>query len=86
MVEEIICTLSNISNDFDMHQELISNGIIDVIHRFINIYMEKSKIINNEGINEMIDGIELKVMPVGALNLIKAITLIMKNICSNKEV
>ena len=35
MVENILYTLSNISNDFNLHQELIHNGIIDVIHKYI---------------------------------------------------
>jgi hypothetical protein len=83
MVDEIICTLSNMSSDFAMHKELIHNGIIDVIQRFIQIFLEKSKLVNDQGVNELIDGIELKVMPKGALNLIKAITLIIQNICSN---
>jgi hypothetical protein len=86
MVEGIICTLSNVSNDFEMHPKLIHNGIIDVVSRFIQIYMEKAKLLNDKGVNELTDGIELNVMPVGALNLIKAITLIIKNLCSNNQV
>ena len=86
MVEGIICTLSNVSNDYCMHPELIHNGIIDVVSRFIQIYLEKAKLLNENGVNEMTDGIELSVMPVGALNLIKAITLIIKNLCSNQQV
>ena len=31
MIENIIFTLSNISNDHNMHQELLNNGIIEVI-------------------------------------------------------
>ena len=46
MVEGIICTLSNVSNDFAMHPELIHNGIIDVVSRFIQIYLEKAKLVN----------------------------------------
>ena len=86
MVEGIICTLCNVSNDHEMHPELIQNGIIDVVSRFIQIYMEKAKLLNDQGVNELTDGIELNVMPVGALNLIKAITLIIKNLCSNSQV
>ena len=40
MVENIICTLSNISNDFFLHRELIQNGLVEVIRKFIDMYLE----------------------------------------------
>lgn len=38
------------------------------------------------GVNEVQEGLELNVMPVGALNLIKAVTNIIMNISSNSNV
>jgi hypothetical protein len=83
MVENIICTLSNISDDFSLHRELISNGLIEVIKKFIDMYLEQAQETNEMGIDETEEGLELNVMPVGALNLIKAITIIIMNISSN---
>jgi hypothetical protein len=35
MVENIICTLANISNDFELHNELIANGFVEVAKKFV---------------------------------------------------
>jgi len=46
MVENIICTLSNISNDFFLHRELIQNGLIEVIKKFIDMFLEQAQEMN----------------------------------------
>lgn len=86
MVENIICTLSNISDDDSLHRELISNGLVEVIKKFIDMFLEQAQEVNEMGVNEIQEGLELNVMPVGALNLIKAITIIIMNISSNPDV
>jgi len=67
MVEEIICTLANISNDFDLHHELIVNGYIEVVKKFVEQFLKTAKVINDSGINELEEGIQLSVMPTGSL-------------------
>lgn len=86
MVENIICTLSNISNDFFLHRELIQNGLIEVIKKFIDMFLEQAQEMNYEGVNEIEEGLELNIMTVGALNLIKAVSIIIMNISSNPDV
>jgi hypothetical protein len=83
MVEEIICTLANISGDSVLHQELIQNGFLEVIAKFIKLVLGTAKEMNSIGINEDVEGIELKVMPYGTLNLIKSIALTMRNLSTN---
>lgn len=86
MVEEIISTLANISNDFELHSELILNGILEVIKKYIELYLSSAKLMNDHGINELIEGIKLSVMPTGSLNLMKAIAITIKNISSNPKI
>lgn len=50
------------------------------------MFLEQAQEMNYEGVNEIEDGLELSIMPVGALNLIKAVTIIIMNISSNPEV
>lgn len=50
------------------------------------MFLEQAQEMNYEGINEIEDGLELNIMPVGALNLIKAVTIIIMNISSNPDV
>lgn len=67
MVENIICTLSNISADVTLHQELIANGLLDVVKKFVELYLASAKEENQFGVDEMAEGIDLAVMPIGAL-------------------
>ena len=83
MVENIIYTLSNISNEFGLHYELIQNGVIQVVHKYIQLFLNEAKELNSQGVNEKRDGIPLNVMPTGALNLIKAICILITNLSQN---
>lgn len=40
MVENVIKTLSNISLDHNLHQELISNGLIDVVKKYVQLVLD----------------------------------------------
>ena len=85
MVENIVCTLSNISNDFSLHHELIANGLIDVIRKYIDLFLAEARKGNRYGVDEVVEGIDLAVMPTGALQLIKAIALIISNLSGNSQ-
>jgi len=79
LVENTVCTLNNIASDVGLHSELIANGLIDVIRKFVELYLSSAKEENDFGVDETTDGIDLSVMAIGSLQLIKAIaSLIMK--------
>jgi hypothetical protein len=52
MVENIIYTLRNISFDVSMHQELLQNGYIEVIKKFVDLFLASARQQNDRGINE----------------------------------
>jgi hypothetical protein len=83
MVENIIFTLMNISNDDTMHKELLQNGYVDVVKKFVDLMVSSALQNNEDGVNEKEDGIDLKVMPAGSLRLMKAIAITLKNISEN---
>jgi hypothetical protein len=85
MVENIIFTLMNISNDDTMHKELLQNGYVDVVKKFVDLMVSSALQNNKDGVNEKEDGIDLKVMPAGSLRLMKAIAITLKNISENQE-
>ena len=75
MIENIVFTLSNISNDHNMHQELLNNGIIEVIQSYVKLFVGIARLENAKGINEFEQGVNiLKILPTGALKMIKSIT------------
>ena len=80
MVQNIVCTLSNISNDFSLHLELVQNGIIECAHKYIKLYLDAAKTMNSKGINEKEEGIQLSILPIGSLQLMKAVSLILMNL------
>ena len=87
MVENIICTLSNISRDHTLHQELIHNGLIDVIKGYIRLFLKHAKQENDLGIDETVDGIQLlQTMPTGSVQLIKSLSQILLNISQNPAI
>lgn len=57
MVENIICCLRNISSDNNMQTEIIANGYIDVVKKFIDLFLDTARECNDDGINEKLDGI-----------------------------
>ena len=85
MVENIIFTLMNISNDDTMHKELLQNGYVDVVKKFVDLMVSSALQNNKDGVSEKEDGIDLKVMPAGSLRLMKAIAITLKNISENQE-
>lgn len=84
MVENIVFTLKNISNDFNMHVELLANGYIDVIQKFIGIVFSTAKI--EDGYDERVEGIQLTVMPLGTNKLVKAIMATILNFSMNVHI
>ena len=69
MIENIVFTLANISNDQEYHEQLIQNGLLKVIQKYVKIYIEKKS-----------EGIDIKMLSTKSLNLIKAICAIMTNL------
>jgi len=67
MIENVIESLLNYSNDLSLHCELINNGIIEVIRKYIELFMGCAKKENSVGEDETVVGIDLDVMPMNAL-------------------
>jgi hypothetical protein len=44
------------------------------------LFLDEAKEVNDQGINEKVYGIQLNVMPTGALNLIKAVCILIANL------
>ena len=86
MVENIVCSLQNISNDGSLHKELVANGLIDVVRKFIDLFLAQARSQNEAGENEQVEGLNLKVMPTGALGLIKAISVIIMNLSASPHI
>ena len=42
MIENILFTLSNISNDLGMHEELIMNGMLEVIQKYVELFLSEA--------------------------------------------
>ena len=57
MLENVICTLMNVSQDLLMHYELINNGFIEVVKKYIDLFFSISRVEPELGVNEAIDGI-----------------------------
>lgn len=83
MVENTIQTLKNLTNDFELHHELVTNGLLECVHKYIYVFLSVAKQSNPEGINEVQEGIDLLVMSSGALQLMKAISIIILNLTLN---
>lgn len=86
MMENIVCTLDNLASDMTIHGELLQNGVMNVVARFIELFMASAKEENDMGINELNEGIDLSVMPVGSLKLIKAICSIMMKLSQEPQI
>ena len=67
MVENTIQTLKNLTNDFELHHELVTNGLLECVRKYIYVFLSVAKQSNPEGINEVQEGINLLVMSSGAL-------------------
>lgn len=69
-----------------MHQELLNNGIIEVIQSFVKLFDGSARLENAQGINEFEQGVNiLKILPTGALKMIKSITEIIFQISQNPD-
>jgi hypothetical protein len=73
--------LYNISCDRYLQKELINNGIMEVIKKYIELFLSHAKERNDDDVDETTEGIELiEVMPMGAVALIKGIAKIIFNL------
>ena len=87
MVENIVFTLANISADQQQHQELINNGLIEVLQKVVKLFTDCRRERNAQGINEFEEGmVVLKVMPTGALKMIKSVSDIINNLTQNTAI
>ena len=64
MLENVIQSLANISTDFALHSEMLNNGILDVIKKFVDQFLQCAKRRNSNGEDETQVGIDLEVIPV----------------------
>lgn len=84
MIENIVQTLDNISSDVSLHSELINNGLIEVIQKFVLLFAAQCQTQNVNGVNEKLEGLNLlKTMPTSALKMIKCIAQIIHNLSLN---
>ena len=54
----------NISNDFTFHKELIKNGVLDVINKYVTQFKSCAKTINGMGVDETVEGMDLDILSV----------------------
>ncbi len=80
MIESLVFSIANITNDPRTHFELLQNGLIDIFKKFLKLIMQQAYVENQFGIDETNEGIELSVMPMGTINLIKSISTSILNI------
>ena len=69
----------NISNDASIHKELIKNGVLDVINKYVTQFKSSAKTINNMGVDETVEGMDLDVLSVEDVQLIKCLIVVMLN-------
>ena len=80
MIESLVFSIANITNDPRTHYELLQNGLIDIFKKFLKLIMQQAYVENQFGIDETNEGIELSVLPIGTVNLIKSISTSILNI------
>ena len=73
----------NISNDPSVHLELINNGILDVIKKYIELFNSCAKTENKLGEDETIEGIDMDVIPIEALEVLKCVIGMAVNLTGN---
>lgn len=83
MIENVIQSLMNISNDLTLHEELIKNGLLEVIKKYVHLFRACLKSENSAGEDETVVGIDLEVIPVEPSQLLKCLILMMMNLSSN---
>ena len=86
MMENIVSTIDNLASDVSIHGELIQNGVVNVIARFIELFLSSAKEENSMGVNEVREGLDLSVMPTGSLKLIKAVTSLMMKLSQEPQI
>ena len=86
LVENLLGTIDNLASDASIHAELVENGVVEVIGRFISMFVSSAKEQNNMGINEVQDGIDLSVMPTGSLKLIKSVASLMMKLSQQPDI
>ena len=83
MVENTILTLRNISNNFNMHEELLQNGFLEVIKKFLDVFFYAIKSSKEHDVEGEILEIDLESMPLGCVNLMKALMVTILNFSMN---
>lgn len=81
MIENVLTSLSNMSEELTLQEELIGNGILEVVRKYLHQCIEvvSRKQLEEEAAGQQ-DGTQLlAVLPSGSLNLMKAISVIMLN-------
>lgn len=75
MVEKLIETIANITNERGIHMELIQNGVVRMIRKYVYLFLERTSFEDEE--------VEMQGLPIAALNLAQAIARMVMNICLN---
>lgn len=87
LVENILHSLSNISKDETLHQELVANGLLEVYRKFVNLLLSSAMNPNPKGVNEEQEGIDLlAVVPSGTLSMMKSIMNSLVNLSTNPAI
>jgi hypothetical protein len=78
MVENIIMALSHISDDHNIHQELVSHGYVEVVKKYVDLL---SNLEASEG-----SPINFLSLPTGCCELIKSITHTIISLSENSQI
>lgn len=86
MVENIVCALDNLASDASLHGELIAHGLLDVVRRFVDLFLCSTRTGDDGGADDPHEGIELLSMPTGSLKLIKAVASLMMKLSQEPHI
>jgi hypothetical protein len=75
VVEKLIKTISNLTQDQSIHQELIENGLVLMIQKYVDLLVSKALPHEIE--------IDMEVFPIIALDLVQSLSEIIVNISQN---
>ena len=73
LVEKLIQTIANISQDLSVHQELIENGLVPLIKKYVVYFSAKAQPYESE--------VDMELFPIIALNVVQSLSIAIVNIC-----
>ena len=78
MVEKLIKTIANMSCDQSLHNQMIENGIIQMLKMYVQLFLNQA--------TELEEDIQMEVFPIICLNLVQSLSKTIMNICQNSWV